>query len=71
MLHMFAMIFKGFYVFLQVFQAYVASVFTVSDMLHVFYLDVVKVDRDVAHVTSKVGSGRRRSPRARRKRGGA
>jgi hypothetical protein len=51
---MFAMIFKGFYVFLQVFQVYVASVSTVSDMLHVFHLDV-KVDCDVAHVASKSG----------------
>ena len=37
------------------FSGVFASVSTVSDMLHVFYLDVIKVDRNIAHVVSRRG----------------
>jgi hypothetical protein len=51
MLRMFAMVFKCFHMFLQLFQTHVLSVSSVFRcMLQVLHLDVSKVDRDVAHV---------------------
>ena len=54
---MFAMIFKWFQVFLQVFQMYIASI-----SLHMFYLDVTKIDQGVAHITGEESRRRRRRP---------